>query len=340
MFSNHYHSVAKRIKTKHEQDKAYLHKWQTVPKQGYTIDKDTAEKEKGIVFYVPEEEEYFHPDNKKLLNDPFKIYKAGLIVDRVYNIKRLKEPDRWCVFPKSETVVVEVPLTKQDDYGYRNQAIQEIGHVAWHKATFYVDKESFQEKFEDVEVKQVLSKVYSKGLPRWKKKTRYWDDDFVGYIEVPGTIFCTEQALIKKIKYFQNQGYTPEVVHTRDISHTVRDTIGCSILRRHQPPAWTYNRPYNSTENEERNKIWNGLENRNQWVFQSLYTIWAGEEAVPDNDHRERVFWTGPTRFHNCDDYFKCYYEPYCQDTVKIEEEVEPSVVESVVDDNEYSTVW
>ena len=253
MFNNSY-NITKRTKLRHEQDKAYLPKQQTVPKQGYTIDRNTAEKEKDIVFYVPEEEEYFNPGDRRLLKDPLEVYKAGLIVDRVHNIKRLKEPERWVTLPESETVVFEVPLTKYEDYYYKDEVIQEIGHVAWHKAYFYVDKESFPEKSEDVYVLQVLSKVEKKGLPRWKSKNRYWDEDFIGYIKVPGTIFCTEQALIKKIKYFRQQGYTPEIVHTRDVSHTERDTIGCSIFRRHQPPNWTYNR----ASNEESNKSWNG----------------------------------------------------------------------------------
>ena len=121
-------------KTRHSFQR-YTH----VPQEGYGINQETSEKEKGIVFYVPKEEEYFDPADLRLLYDPLEVYKAGLIVDRVHGVKRLKEPDRWCVLPESETVTVEVPLTEYQDFGeYGKEVVQELGHVAWHKAYFHV----------------------------------------------------------------------------------------------------------------------------------------------------------------------------------------------------------
>ena len=59
-----------------------------------------------------------------------------------------------------------------------------------------------------------------------------WDVEFIGAIEIPGTVFCTEQKVIKKLKFVC--GDKPEVVHQTDVSHTTRGT-GCSVFRRNQP---------------------------------------------------------------------------------------------------------
>ena len=67
-----------------------------------------------------------------LLKDPgdeLEKYKAGLIVDKVHNVKCLAEPKRWCVLPETETVTVEVPLTYHD-WQYEKEVVQELGHVA------------------------------------------------------------------------------------------------------------------------------------------------------------------------------------------------------------------
>jgi hypothetical protein len=338
MFGDFY-AISKRIKRKHQEDKVFFPKRYTVPREGYNIDKETSEKERGIVFYVPKDEDYFDPYCRTLIDNHSERDKAARIIDRVHGVKLLRNPARFCVLPESETVEIEIPLTKYENDYYKEVVVQEIGHVAWHKATFYVDKKVYEESLVEVTVKQVLQKLDSTSRPRWKPKTRYWDQDYRGTLEVPGTIFCSEKDLIKKVKkYFKWQGYTPEIVHTKDVSHTVRDNIGCSVFRRHQPPRWTYNR---TAEDEEGDAIWNGLESRNQWVFQSLYTIWAGEAAVPGSEYRERVYYAGPARHFNRDEYFNevfnCYEEPYCQEIVADfqEEEEEPVQVEVVDEEAE-----
>ena len=359
---NDFYSVAKRIKRKHLEDKVYFPKRFKVPKEGYEYTVSELETpQEGIVFLVPEEEEYFTPLSQeiyfsleeeeeeyellpdqvlKLLENPVELHKAADIIDRVHGVKPLKNPDRWCVFPESETVEIEIPLTKYVNERYEELVIQEIGHVSWYKAVFHVDKRVYEESLTGVHIKQVIRKVETRGLPRWKAPARHWDQDFKGIIEVPGTIFCSEQALIKKVhKYFRRQGYTPEIVHTKDISRTDRDNIGCSVLRRHQPPHWSYT-PIPRGEEEE--KAWNGLECRNQWVFQSLYTIWAGEAAVPDSEYRERVYYAGPEKHFNRDEYFNevynCYAEPSCQVIPDVEEvEEEPLEVYTEDEDEE---VW
>lgn len=301
-----------------EGGKATLFKKQKlpVPKEGHPISADC--QDKGIVFYVPKEEEKFNPKDRRHLYDPLAVYKAGLLLDRVRGVERLTAPDRWCVLPKSETVTVEIPLTKYEHDEYKKEVVQELGHVAWHKAYFHVDKEEYEETQVKVDIKQVVRKVNSKSLPRWKPKNRYWDEDFIGGIEVPGTIFCTEGILIKKLKYWS--GEKPDIVHQKDVSHTAVDTIGCSVLRRHQAPRWSY---YPTVEEEAKTLDWNGLVDRNQWVYQSLYNIWTGEESVPGQEWRERVYWTGPARTHNRNEYFQCHYPPYCHVVEEVEEDAE-----------------
>jgi hypothetical protein len=181
------------------------------------------------------EEEYFNP--KKKPRGALETYKAGLIVDKVQGIKRLKDPKRWCVLPASETVTVEVPLTKFKYNEYEKEVVQELGHVAWYKARFEVDKWVYDESYEDISVRQVLQKVDER-LPSWRPLTRYWDIEYIGAIEVPGTVFCTERGLIKNLRYWKGED-KPEVVHKRDVAHTEGDKIGCSIFRRHQPPGWS-----------------------------------------------------------------------------------------------------
>ena len=268
----------KRIKLRHNEDKTYFPPKYEVPKEGYRIDEFTSEKEKGVVFYVPKEEEYFTPKDRRLLDNPLELYKAGLIVDRVHWVKRLKDPNRWCVLPESETMIVEVPLTEYKDSEYGKEVVQELGHVAWHKAYFYNDNRVYESEEVDVGIRQVLHKLEAKRLPRWKTnngRNHPWNVEFIGAIEIPGTVFCTEKKVIKKLKFkFVDK---PEAVHQKEVSHTTRGT-GCSVFRRNQPPGWTY---YRQPAEEQNDKIWDGLEDRNQLVFSLLYSIWAGKERVP-----------------------------------------------------------
>jgi hypothetical protein len=165
--------INKRIKLRHNEDKAYIQPKYTVPKEGHIKNKHSPEG--GIVFYKPSETEYFNP--KKKPRDNLETYKAGLVVDKVYGIKRLKDPKRWCVLPESETVTIEVPLTKFEYNEYEKEVVQELGHVAWYKACFHVDKWVYEESQEDISVRQVLQKV-EKRLPRWRTPTRYWDVEY------------------------------------------------------------------------------------------------------------------------------------------------------------------
>ena len=84
---NDFHLIAKRIKRKHQEDKVYFPRRYTVPKVGYTIDRETSEKEKGMVFYDPKEEDYFNPYCEELVDDPLALDKASRIVDRVHGVK-------------------------------------------------------------------------------------------------------------------------------------------------------------------------------------------------------------------------------------------------------------
>ena len=275
---NEFYITAKRIKLRQNEDRTYFPpRNTTVDLEEYLINKNS-EKE-GIVLYDPLEEESFDPTTRTLLTNPLELYKAGLIVDKVYGIKRLKEPEWWCELQKDETVMVEVPLTEYKDSAYSKEVVQELGHMAWHKAYFHVDKRVYEESNVDVGIRQVLKKVESERLPRLRPRNRYWNNEYIGTIEVPGTVFCTERDLIKKLKY--KLGEKSEVVHQKDISHSRRDKIGCSIFRRNQPPFWTY---YLLPEDERNDQIWNGLESRNQWVYSSLYSIWEGESTVEGTD--------------------------------------------------------
>jgi hypothetical protein len=289
----------------HHDDKRYIPICSTTPKGGYPTEGDN----KGFCFYDPSETEYFNP--KKDPVDELERYKTGLIVDKVHNVKRLAEPKRWCVLPETETVTVEVPLTYHD-WQYEKEVVQELGHVAWYKAYYHLDKEVYQEAEVEISVKQVLQKVERNQLPRWRPRNRYWDVEIIGYAEVPGTIFCTERELLKKKKYWS--GPEIQVLHYSDVARTRRDNIGCSIFRRHQPPSWARFSPRTDEVNQQNNEIWAGLEFRNQWIYKSLYTIWAGEHTQSANgyDWTERVLWTGPARIYNSEEYLKCNHPPHC----------------------------
>ena len=189
----------------------------------------------------------------------------------------------------------------------------------------------YEESQADVGIRQVLHKVEAKRLPRWKPnngRNRPWDVEFIGAIEIPDTVFCTEKEVIKKLKF--KCGDNPEVVHQKDVSDTTRGT-GCSVFRRNQSPGWTY---FRQPAKEQNDKIWNGLEDRNQWEFSSLYSIWAGEVRVYGVEWRERVYWTGPAQYYQRNEYVECHYPPYCVDIVEDEEEPED------VEVDEDATVW
>ena len=310
----------------HQDDKRYIPISYSTPKEGY----QTIYGSEGYSFNDTSETEYFNP--KKDPVDELERYKAGLIVDKVNNVKRLAAPKRWCILPEVETVTVEVPLTYFDCV-YEKEVVQELGHVAWYKAYYHLDNAVYEEAEVEISVKQVLQKVERYRAPRWRRrKNKYWDTEFIGYSEVPGTIFCTQRELLKKKKYWS--GPEIQILHYSDVAHTRRDNIGCSIFRRHQPPSWTHFSPASDAINQENNKIWAGLENRNQWVYKSLYTIWAGENTRSDNGYNwtEQVLWTGPRREYNSEEYLKCNHPPHC---VVIPDDEESSTSTSTLPDDE-----
>ena len=136
---NDFYATAKRIKLPQNEDRSYFPPGNTtVELEEYIVDKNS--EEKGIVFYDLMEEESFDPTKRTLLTNPLELYKAGLIVDKVYGIKRLKDPEWWCELTEDETVTVEVPLTEYKESAYGKEVVQELGHAAWHKAYFYIDK--------------------------------------------------------------------------------------------------------------------------------------------------------------------------------------------------------
>jgi hypothetical protein len=260
-----------------------------------------------FVFHEPEEQEYFSPFLQ--VEDPVEQYKSGLKVDKLTGVRRLKDPKRWCVLPLSETIKCEVPLTSKDS---SLLVTQEIGHVAWYKAVFYVDKNTYEETTVEVQVEQVLKKIGLTRLPSWKKQNTSWNLQDFGVVEVPHTIFCTERETLKKLKYYRTStGTRPDILHQNTVAHTEGDNRGCSIFRQHINP-WGKDSPGTS---KRKSTIWGGFENRTQWIHNSLNTIWAGEEEASLWD---RPFWTGPARHFNSVDFFKCHYSPYCD---RVEEE-------------------
>jgi hypothetical protein len=319
--SSIYNKYNKRVKLRHEADRVFIEPLAETPQEGFWYyDLDNPEGGEDDPFYDerilfdegdPSEWEPFNP--KVQPKNEIETYKAGLIVDKVTNIKRLKDPARWCILPIGDTVEVEVPLTKLGQYDYWPAVTQELGHVAWLSVTIHGDKEIYEERLPDIETKQVLTK-WSKPTGRYGTQPRlFWDSEYKADIEVPHTVFCTEKWIIDKVWYRNSKdpnrtywrGWPKiEIVHHTAIAHTERDNIGCSIFRRVQPPSWTFWSP--APEESREDKEWNGLENRLFWIYQSLYTIWAGEADHPRwENYRERVYWCGPKRQHNVDEYFQ-----------------------------------
>jgi hypothetical protein len=70
-------------------------------------------------------------------------------------VKRLHNPKKWCVLPLSEVNRFEVPLVEEG-----LSAEQEIGHIAWTKTTYYVDKEEYTEQILKVNNEKVVKRFY------------------------------------------------------------------------------------------------------------------------------------------------------------------------------------
>lgn len=132
----------KRRKVAHTDGEGYLlDTWFPDTTERRPIKKENVVQE-SIVYHDYEETEQFNP--YFISPDPVEQYKYGLQVDKLSGVKRLKDPKRWCVLPVSESTVHEVPLTPEDEQEYNILQIQ--GHVAFSKATYYVDKEVYHTK--------------------------------------------------------------------------------------------------------------------------------------------------------------------------------------------------
>ena len=118
-------------------DEGYL-----LTSKGHLIKKENAVPVECIVYHDYEEAEQFNP--YFISPDPLEQYKYSLQVDKLSGVKRLKDPKRWCVLPVSESTVYEVPLAEEDEEEYNIVQIQ--GHVAFIKATYYVDKKMYPTK--------------------------------------------------------------------------------------------------------------------------------------------------------------------------------------------------
>jgi hypothetical protein len=136
----------KRRKVAHTDGEGYLlDSWFPETTEGRPIKKES-DVQDSIIYHDYEETEPFNP--YFISPDPLEQYKYGLQVDKLSGVKRLKEPKRWCVLPVSETTVQEVPLTFEDEEEYNIVQIQ--GHVAFSKATYYVDKQVYPTKIATV----------------------------------------------------------------------------------------------------------------------------------------------------------------------------------------------
>jgi hypothetical protein len=328
-----YHKViiAKRRKLNDTEDKYYLQPLFTTGKEGFTVLEDK-EQVDSFVFHEPKEQEYFSPFLP--IEDPVEQYKSGLKVDKLSGVKRLKDPKRWCVLPLSETKLFEVPLTPKEQV-IRYKVTQEIGHVAWYKAVFYVDKNTYEENTVEVEVEQVLKKVDLCRVPRWRQRNTSWSIKEFGVVEVPRTVFCTETETIKKLKFFN--GTRPDIVHHNTVAKTTGDNRGCSIFRKHIPPCginpWGQSPPGVVARDKA---ILAGFENRTQWIHNSLYKIWAGEEEEGSWD---RPLWTGPARHFDPVNFFQCHYSPYCDRVDEVEESDAPTSTDQQKEFDEFYAV-
>ena len=133
----------KRRKVAHTDGEGYLlDTWFPVSTEGHPIKEENVVPVESIVYHDYEETEQFNP--YFISPDPLEQYKYGLQVDKLSGVKRLKDPKRWCVLPVSETTVYEVPLPAEDEE--EHNIVQVQGHVAWSKATYYVDKEVYPTK--------------------------------------------------------------------------------------------------------------------------------------------------------------------------------------------------
>jgi hypothetical protein len=208
------HIIAKRRKLNSTEDKYYIEPLFQVPQEGHPVEEAGLPVD-SFVFHTYKETEYFHPYVR--VKNQLERYKRGLLVDKLSGVKRLKDPKRWCVLPLAETTVVEVPLVVQEQkHSYK--VTQELGHVAWYKAVFYVDPFSYESEKVEVEVEQVLEICRKpSAVPYWKPNRRLpWNAKEFDVVEIPPIVFCTEKEVLKKFKFLR--GPEPSIVHKKRIA--------------------------------------------------------------------------------------------------------------------------
>ena len=72
--------------------------------------------------------------------------------------------------------------------------VQELGHVAFDKAAYYVDPELYPSLSTTVQVNQVLKKV-----PVLGKRKLNWDENTYATVELPEMIHHTDENFKKKL---------------------------------------------------------------------------------------------------------------------------------------------
>ena len=284
-------SHPKRLKTNppddyYEFDRPNIIPQYITPRLGYPINDTLGLSVDDITFHTKKETKLFRPHRTS--TNPVQQYKYGLQVDGLSTVKRLANPHRWCILPTSESVALEVSLAPSSN---NNTVVQELGHIAWSKAVFYVDPLVYSATNVVVKAEQVLYKDYRNipPLPRWKLRK---DIALPWYLEhykykvtpIPSTIFCTEEYLVKRYKFIRAP--KPPIIHHTTVSKQYRDSYGANIFRRYIPPRGT---KYPTNPVVINRAKWDGYDNRNQWVYHSLLKFWAVEET--DSSKSDRPYW-------------------------------------------------
>jgi hypothetical protein len=117
-------------------------------------------------------------------------------VDKCNRLKRLNNKPglEYQYLDKSEASKFEVALHSIHPEG--NKVIQVLGHVAFYKATYYVDPELYPSLTTKVEVVQVWKKATTLG-----KRKLNWDQESYTVEELPFMIDPSDERFTKKIKY-------------------------------------------------------------------------------------------------------------------------------------------
>jgi hypothetical protein len=244
--------IAKRRKLNSTEDKYYLEPLFQVPQEGFPVEEAGLPVD-SFVFHELEEQEYFNPlrlveyedEDSVTEADPLEVYKSGLLVDKLSGVKRLTDPKRWCVLPLVETTVVEVPLVVQEQkHSYK--VTQELGHVAWYKAVYYVDRFLYESQEVEVQVDQVFKKFRKpSAVPYWKPNRRLpWNAKEFDKVEIPPTVFCTDKEVLKKFKFLR--GPEPSIVHQKRVALNSLYNIWAGDKNKNGRPFWKTGPDFNS----------------------------------------------------------------------------------------------